>query len=93
MIFFQSTCAIVSHRPFKASYSYFWNTKGLEVVAQVLGVSAFVVQPKRWIVERTFGWFAFHRRLNKDYEVKVAHSELFIYWTMIKIMSKQIRGT
>ena len=24
--------------------------------------------PKRWIVERTFAWFAQNRRLSKDYE-------------------------
>jgi len=28
----------------------------------------FKVLPKRWIVERTFAWFTFHRRLSKDYE-------------------------
>jgi putative transposase len=27
-----------------------------------------VVLPKRWIVERTFGWFGKYRRLSKDYE-------------------------
>jgi putative transposase len=30
--------------------------------------SAFAVQPHRWIVERTFGWFGGFRRLSKDYE-------------------------
>lgn len=65
----------------------------LEVVCQVLGVTGFTVLPKRWIVERTFGWFSFHRRLSKDYEVKLAHSESFIYWTMIRIMSRKIRET
>jgi putative transposase len=65
----------------------------LEVVAQVLGIKGFQVIPKRWIVERTFGWFAFHRRLTKDYEVNVSHSEAFIYWTMIKIMSRKTRET
>ena len=43
----------------------------LEVVCQVLGIKGFQVIPKRWIVERTFGWFSFHRRLSKDYEVKI----------------------
>jgi len=45
----------------------------------VLGVKGFVVLAKRWIVERTFGWFAFHRRLSKDYEANIAHSQAFIY--------------
>lgn len=65
----------------------------LVVVCQVLGVKGFTVVPKRWIVERTFGWFSFHRRLSKDYEVKLPHAESFIYWTMIRIMSRRIRET
>ena len=64
-----------------------------EVVVQVLGLKGFTILPKRWIVERTFGWFAFHRRLTKDYEVNVSHSEAFIYWTMIRIMSRKTRET
>jgi putative transposase len=28
----------------------------------------FEVLPKRWVVERTFGWFNQYRRLSKDYE-------------------------
>jgi putative transposase len=65
----------------------------LEVVCQVLGLKGFVVLPKRWIVERTFGWFGFYRRLAKDYEEKPAHAEAFIYWAMINIMSRRIRET
>ena len=56
-------------------------------------MKGFQVVPKRWIVERTFGWLAFHRRLSKDYEVKEAHAEAFIYWTMIRLMSRKIRET
>lgn len=29
----------------------------------------FVILPKRWIVERTFGWLNGFRRLSKDYEI------------------------
>lgn len=65
----------------------------LGVVCQVLGIKGFTVLPKRWIVERTFGWFSFHRRLAKDYEVKTAHAETFIYWTMIRLMARRIRET
>ena len=65
----------------------------VEVVCGVLGVKGFQVLPKRWIVERTFGWWTFHRRLAKDYEVKESHAESIIYWTMIRLMSRKIRGT
>jgi putative transposase len=36
---------------------------------------SFVVLPKRWIVERTFGWLNCSRRLSKDYEITTASSE------------------
>ena len=65
----------------------------VDVVRGVLGVKGFQVLPKRWIVERTFGWWAFHRRLAKDYEVKESHAESVIYWTMIRIMSRRVRET
>ena len=38
------------------------------------------VLPKRWIVERTFGWLNSYRRLSKDYEVTKSSAE-----TMVKI--------
>jgi len=30
--------------------------------------SGFAVLPKRWVIERTLGWFMQHRRLVRDYE-------------------------
>lgn len=69
-----------------------WENFGwvLEIVKKVLGVSGFQVLPKRWIVERTFGWLVFHRRLVKDYEEKVNHSEAFIQWAMIRLMVRTL---
>ena len=49
-------------------------------------VHKFVVLPKRWIVERTFGWFSKYRRLSKDYETRTDSSESMIYITMINLM-------
>ncbi len=49
-------------------------------------VNKFVVLPKRWIVERTFGWFSKYRRLSKDYETLPVSSESMIYITMINLM-------
>lgn len=66
---------------------------GLVLEVQVLGKGPFQVLAKRWIVERTFAWLMFHRRLTKDYQVKITHSQAFIYWAMIRIMSKKCRGT
>ncbi len=39
----------------------------LDVVERAAGVRGFAVVPKRWIVERTFGWLSRYRRMSKDY--------------------------
>lgn len=62
----------------------------LEIVKKVLGVSGFQVLPKRWVVERTFGWLMFNRRLVKDYEEKTEHSESFIQMAMIRLMVRKL---
>jgi putative transposase len=41
-------------------------------------IKGFVVVPKRWIVERSFGWMNRDRRLSKDYERTIASSETWI---------------
>ncbi len=39
----------------------------------------FKVLPKRWIVERTFAWLNWSRRLSKDYELRYSSQEAMIY--------------
>ena len=39
----------------------------------------FQVLPKRWIVERTFSWLNWSRRLSKDYELCHTSSETMIH--------------
>ena len=39
----------------------------------------FQVLPKRWIVERTFAWLHWSRRLSKDYELRHTSAETMIY--------------
>jgi putative transposase len=58
----------------------------LEIVKRADGVQGFEVVPKRWIVERTFAWLSFHRRLSKDYEYLPATSEAVIHIAMIRVM-------
>ena len=50
----------------------------------------FHVIPRRWVVERTFAWFAHNRRLSKDYERLCATSESWIYLTMIRLMLRRL---
>jgi putative transposase len=58
----------------------------LEVVRRRDHAKGFTVLPKRWIVERTFGWLVKSRRLCRDYEVRLDHSESMIRLCMIRIM-------
>jgi putative transposase len=44
------------------------------------------VQPRRWVVERTFGWLGRNRRLSKDYEEYAETTESWIYVAMIHLM-------
>ncbi len=62
----------------------------LEITLNLQG-TGFQVLPKRWIVERTFSWFGWYRRLNIDYERKTKNSENMIYVAMICLMLKRIK--
>ena len=63
----------------------------LEIVSKVIGIAGFNVIPKRWVVERTFGWFNFYRRLAKDYELNTECSKAFIHLTMCKMMLNRVK--
>jgi putative transposase len=58
----------------------------LRIVTRTADLRGFVVLPKRWIVERTFGWLNKWRRLSKDYEVLPQTSEALIQVAMINLM-------
>jgi putative transposase len=67
-----------------------WGWVGI-VVRKLVGQVGFVVQPKRWIVERTFGWLGRSRRLAKEYERTTASSEAFVKVAMIHLMLRRLR--
>jgi putative transposase len=58
----------------------------LAIVKRPPAAAGFVVLKKRWIVERTFGWFGRYRRLAKEYETTCESSEDLIYAAMINRM-------
>lgn len=62
----------------------------IELVKRPPGMVGFGVLPKRWIVERTFGWLGRSRRLSKDYEYNPRTSEAMIYISMIHLMLKRL---
>lgn len=64
-----------------------------EVITRQDDAKGFTVVPKRWVVERTFGWLNNFRRLSKDYEELTETSESFIYMTMSILMVKRLVKT
>jgi putative transposase len=65
----------------------------LEIVKRLDGTGdGFVVQRKRWIVERTFAWLSSNRRLVKDYEANPAHSLAFILIAASRLMLKRLKS-
>ena len=55
-------------------------------IAPTLKTKGFQVVPKRWIIERTFGWFQWDRRLIVDYERQAQSAETMVYIATIKKM-------
>lgn len=62
----------------------------LEIVTRADTAQGFVVVPKRWIVERTFGWLNRCRRLAKDFENLTRTQLAFIQLAMIRLMTRRI---
>jgi transposase len=58
----------------------------LEIVKRSDTAKGFYVLPKRWIVERTYGWLNRCRRLVKDYENLSRNHAAFIILAMIRLM-------
>ena len=46
--------------------------------------------PKRWVIERTFGWFGGYRRLIRDYEYLPEMSEAMVRTAMIRLMIRRV---
>lgn len=62
----------------------------LQIVKRSNDMKGFVVLPRRWVVERTFGWLGRFRRLSKDYEYLSSSSETMIYLAMTHIMLRRL---
>ena len=54
----------------------------LEIVRRRDGTKGFEVLPRRWVVERTFGWMIRWRRLVRDYERRIDVSKAMILVAM-----------
>jgi putative transposase len=58
----------------------------LIIVRRAAGATGFVVQPRRWVVERSLGWLGRWRRLSRDYEALPEVSEAMVTLAMIRLM-------
>jgi putative transposase len=56
------------------------------IVRRAAGGAGFVVQPRRWVVERSLGWLGRRRRLSKDHEVLPEVSEAMVTLAVIRLM-------
>jgi putative transposase len=62
----------------------------LEVVERAPGMRGFSVQPRRWVVERSFAWLIRNRRLAKEYERTVQTSETLIQLAVTRLLLRRL---
>jgi transposase len=62
----------------------------IEVLRRIEGQPGFNVLPRRWVVERTFGWMTRWRRLVRDYEARIDVSEAMIHVAMGGLLLRRI---
>ncbi|WP_447031604.1 IS5 family transposase [Streptomyces hypolithicus] len=64
----------------------------LEIVKRSDDTKGFKILPRRWVVERTFGWLMRSRRLARDFETTTVSAESMILWSMAMVMSRRLAG-
>jgi putative transposase len=62
----------------------------IEIVRRSDDVKGFKVQPRRWVVERTFSWFGRNRRLAKDYENLASTLAAFVAVAAIRLALRRL---
>jgi transposase len=71
-----------------------WAATVLSLVVQIVkrtdDAKGFVLLPRRWVVERTFGWLSKHRRTIRDYERLPQNHEAIVYIAMTRTMLKRL---
>ena len=70
----------------KAAYKDFV----IEVIRRIDGQKGFHVLPRRWVVERTFGWMTRWRRLVRDYEKRIDVSKAMIHVALGSLLWRRI---
>jgi transposase len=65
----------------------------VEIVHRTDSEPCFRVLPRRWVVERTFGWMTHWRRLVRDYEGRLDVSEALIHIALGSNLLRRITGS
>lgn len=86
---------VVSQSAFKETVAIHGAKLGIdvEVAQRAAGERGFRPQPKRWVIEQTFGTLMLHRRLVRDYETLPASAISRIYRAMTVNMIRRLTGT
>ena len=75
---------------FQAALCRVMKQVSVEIVKRSDTAKAFVVLPKRWIVERTIAWLNRCRRLAKDWECLNRNALAFLRWASIRLMLRKL---
>jgi transposase len=62
----------------------------VEIVQPEEGQKGFAVQPRRWVIERTFGWIARCRRLLRDHEATPSAALAFFVLAAAMILVRRL---
>ena len=62
----------------------------LEIVKRTDEAKGFRVQPRRWVVERTFAWLNRNRRLAKDFEASIESALTWLMIASVKLLSRRL---
>ena len=62
----------------------------VEIVEPAAGQKGFAVQPRRWVIERTFGWISRCRRLARDHEATPSSALAFFVLAAAMILVRRL---
>jgi len=67
-----------------------FGTWTIEIVRRADAAKAFVLLPRRWVVERTFAWLNRNRRLAKDFEATLESAYAWLLIASVKLIARRL---
>ena len=62
----------------------------IEIIKRSDWAQGFEILPRRWVVERTFGWLGRCRRLAKDFETTIASAVAWTFVAHIRVLTRRL---